>query len=280
MWDFDGDEFLFLIVSAFFALAGLAAWYRSVLQVPWVPTRHRAVLCTAPVVGLSIILAVLKSIADPVYVVGHFDYELLFLAGGMAWVFILGRLGTVLVGQPSLVDTLETRNPASVAVWAGGVLGVALAYAGSNVGYGPTIWTTIVPAAVATIAFFALGGVMELASNPAEAIAVDRDVACGVRVGALMLVNGAVLGRAMAGDWKGWHELFETFARLGWPAAVFTLVISTLNYVARPSPRRPKPGILAWGIAPATLLLACTAAYLVSLGHPEVAPAAAHGGHP
>jgi hypothetical protein len=74
-------------------------------------------------------------------------------------------------------DAMERANVAAGLTIAAEWCGVMLAYAGSNVGNGPTIWTTLLPAFVAAVALLAAWGLLESLTDTAEAITVERDVA-------------------------------------------------------------------------------------------------------
>jgi hypothetical protein len=279
MWDFSGDESLFFLVAAIGGVVGAWKWYAPLVvaaRSTFTWGAGRAALALLPLPSLGVILIILNTLADPQFVVGHLDYIILFLVGGAAWIFWGTRM-LVLAGIEPATMALERRNLASLLATAGGMAGIALGYAGSNVGGGPTIWTTLVPAFVATLALFALAGVLELLTDTADAITLDRDAATGLRTGAMWLANGAVLGRAMAGDWSDWSETFATFARLGWPALVITATVAMLNRVARPTPQRPTAPLYMWGVVPAAAIVFAAGLYVVSLGCPDVAPAPAGG---
>jgi uncharacterized membrane protein YjfL (UPF0719 family) len=168
---------------------------------------------------------------------------------------------------------MRGHNPSAAIAVAGGMVGVMSAYAGSNVGNGPTIWTTLIPALVATGVLLALWLTVELAGGAFEAITLDRDVAAGIRLAAFLVSAGAILGRAMAGDWSNWRSTFTEFAALAWPAALLVPAMTTMNRRYRPTPRKPVPEPGRRGVAPAVIMLALTAVYLAYLGMPEVAPA-------
>jgi uncharacterized membrane protein YjfL (UPF0719 family) len=277
MFDFSGDEWLFFLAAAIMAVVGAFKWYSAVTRVGALrfPQRQRLVLGAAPAVCLLVLWVVLRNWADPVFVAGHLDYELLFLAGGAAWLG-LALKGFPMFGVSPRDDAIERRNPAAAAAVVGGMLGVTLAYAYSNVGNGPTIWTTLVPAVVATVTLLLLWGLLELAGPVGEAVAIDRDVAAGVRLAAFLVAAGAVLGRAMAGDWYTWWGTFESFLDDGWPALGLVALAAAMNRLLRPTPERPAPSVVAAGVIPAAVLLVVAAAHLVYLGAPEVLPPGAY----
>jgi uncharacterized membrane protein YjfL (UPF0719 family) len=276
MFDFSEDEWVFMVAATVGAALGIGRWYLTLLSVSPLH-RHsgsRQLLILAPVASLALVAIVLQSLADPVYVAGHLDYMLLFLAGAACWIFGAARSFS-LMGVSTRDDAMRRRNPAAAIAVAGGVLGVALAYAGSNIGNGPTIWTTLLPAFVAAAVLLTLWFTVELLGGASEAITIDHDVAAGVRLAAFLVSAGAILGRAMAGDWFDWDSTFAEFVALGWPAALLIPAMVLMNRQMAPTPQQPQPEVTRCGLTPAVVIIALTVAYLVYLGAPPVAPALA-----
>jgi hypothetical protein len=147
-----------------------------------------------------------------------------------------------------------------------------LAYAGSNVGNGPTIWTTLLPGLVATVILLGLWVMLELTGGARDAITIDHDLAAAVRVAGMLIGCGAILGRAMAGDWHGYGETWAEFIRLGWPVLPLVAFTAAMNRLSAPTPFRPHPPVLTAGVLPAAVLIALAGAYVIYLGVPEVAP--------
>ena len=283
MWDFSGDEFLFFWAAAAVALVGTVRAGLMLIRTAPLRSNARPKLALAVVVAacLAGLWVVLRNWADPASVAGHFDFELLFIFGGIAWLLLAMRFGFPLMGLSVRDDAIERQNLAATVAACGGVIGVMLAYAQSNIGGGPTIWTTLVPALVATVALFAVWAFAEFVGGGiSENVTIDRDVASGVRLAALLVSAGAVLGRAMAGDWTGWPDTFVDFARLGWPALALAAIVAVVHRVCRPTPRRPRPGVFAFGVVPSAVLLAATGLYFLALGAPHVAPAPTVAGTP
>jgi uncharacterized membrane protein YjfL (UPF0719 family) len=283
MWDFSGDEFLFFWAAAAVALVGTVRVGLMLIRTAPLRPNARPKLALAAVVATCLVglWVVLRNWADPASVAGHFDYEVLFFFGGIAWLFLTARLGFPLLGLSVRDDAIERQNPAATVAACGGMIGVMLAYAQCNIGGGPTIWTTLIPAIVATVALFAVWAIAEFAGGGiSENVTIDRDVASGVRLATLLVSAGAVLGRAMAGDWTGWADTFADFARLGWPVVAIAAGAAVVHRVCRPTPRRPRPGVFAFGVVPSAVLLAATGLYLLALGAPHVAPAPRVAGTP
>ena len=273
MFDFSDDEWVFMLVALAGAGIGIWRWYWTLLRVSRLNmhSRSQLLLILAPLASLVLVTIVLQNLADPVYVAGHLDYTLLFLAGGAAWIFGASELFS-LMGVSTRDDAMRRRNPAAAIAVSGGVLGVALAYAGSNIGNGPTVWTTLAPAFVAAAVLLAFWFMIELLGGAFEAITLDHDVAAGIRLAAFLVSAGAILGRAMAGDWLDWAGTFSEFAKLGWPATLLIPTMVLMNRTFAPTPQQPNPEAGRCGLTPALIILALTAAYLMYLGVPPVAP--------
>lgn len=270
-WNFSGDEWLFFLAALSVASFGVATRYARLLRPrPLGDTRAiRMALALVVPVAASGIYVVLQNWADPLTVAGHSDYVLLFLAGGILWM-VLAEMTLGWLGVSARDDAVDRANPAAACAVCGALLGVAALYAYANVGAGPTIWTTLFPAAVATATFFALWVAIELSTGVAEAIAVDRDVASGIRTGAWALATGLVLGRAMAGDWTSWGDTFADYARLGWPALGLAAVAIVAQRLFRPTPSHPVPQRTTAGVLPAALMLIAAVVYVASLGAPLI----------
>jgi hypothetical protein len=235
VWDFDGDEFVF------FAFAGIAAFIlatRFFRQIGGVsnlicPAPMQFSLAAVPILCFLIVFITLQNWSDPQTVRGHPDYVSLFMAGGALWIF----------GSPALArfmgiglrdDVIERHNPAAALVIAATMIAYTLCYAGSNIGSGPTIWTTIVPAVVAGGALMEIWLLVELTTHVSEAVTIDRDLRCAALLAGLFIVCGIDLGWAMAGDWNSWGGTFSDFAHRAWPTALFALAAIVAIQIWKP----------------------------------------------
>jgi uncharacterized membrane protein YjfL (UPF0719 family) len=256
-FDFDGDEWLFFLAAAASVVGLIATYYLPLLSISPInrSSLKRIALACLPLVALIPTYVVLQRWADP-QVVGHRDYTSLFLLGGGMWIFVASRFLEVL-GISIRDDAIERDNPAAlIAVW-GMLSGVGIVYALSNIGTGATIWTTLIPGFVATVALLLLHLLIELTGGAvADAITIDRDVASGLRLGGAVLGCSIILGRAVAGDWTGWSGTWSDLAMRGWPAVLIAIAAGVLQRMLRPTARRPQPGIFQFGVVPATLVVA------------------------
>ena len=69
-------------------------------------------------------------------------YQVLFVVMGAAWVFHLPRL-LAFIGVSYRDDALERRNTSAAIAIVGTIAGLAIVFAGSNMGEGPSIWNTV-----------------------------------------------------------------------------------------------------------------------------------------
>jgi hypothetical protein len=272
MFDFSGDEFLFFLFALVAGLLGLFLWYRTVLA----PARFRDGLGAAtryplaalPIVCLAVSGGIIWRWSDPVAVAGHLDYTILFLAGAAAW-FGLTMLAMSAVGIHFRHDIAESGTQAAAIAFIGIATGTTAIYVGGNLGAGPTIWTTIFPAAAGSLALGLLWLALEAGSSVGDSITIDRDRASGLRTAGWAIGSSLILGRAVAGDWTGWDQTFNDFVALGWPAAVLTIAGIVLQRWFRPNPERPHPSQTAAVVSALALILAALV-YVASLPPPDI----------
>jgi hypothetical protein len=257
MWDFDGDEAVFFVVAAL----GTAAWViRSCIRLasiekfkPW--PSARTILVIVPIVCGAFTFAVIQSFSDP-QVRGHADYVTLFMLGQGLWL-AMTCWGMRAIGVSIGEDVIEGNNPAALVVVAAGMLATSIVYAASNIGSGPTIWTTIVPALLATIVLGLLWIISDrIGGGLIDSIVIDRDVASALRMGGALIGCAIILGRATAGKWTGWGDTFTTMVQIGWPVVLLACAAALVNRLLRPTPSLPRPPILTYGWIPAVAYVA------------------------
>lgn len=268
MFDYSDDEVFFLIVSSLVGVYGLFRWFA--VTTKRLPGRHRAPLyfILLPAVCLGFNTAVINVFGDPAEVAGHVDYVLLFLAGAAAcfWITVLALC---LSGIHYRHDVVENGNRAASIAIAGMAAASAVTYAGANIGSGPTIWTTIIPAIAATLWLWLLWLALEFTTHLSETITIDRDRSTGIRFAGWCLATALILGRAAAGSWTSWEETFLDLALFGWPAIVVTAGAAILQRWLRPTAKRPYPRVL-YGWVSASLLILTALVYVTALPFPEI----------
>jgi hypothetical protein len=99
-------------------------------------------------------------------------------------------------------------------------------------------------------------------------VAIDRDPAAGLRLGAFLLSCGLILGRGVAGDWHSAQETVVDFS-LCVPYAALLLIVATLiERMARPTPQAPRAAIIAFGLLPSLVYLVFAIGVAVIMGRP------------
>jgi hypothetical protein len=259
------DEVFALVVSLAFGLTGAVFWYLRGLRAPWLGASKRSltVLLLAPLAGLAVLWGILAS-AAAVEVRTDGRYQFLFVAMGSSWVFLLPR-ALAFIGVSYRDDALERRNAAAAVALTGAVAGLAVLFAGSNMGEGPSIWNTVATALAATAGLFGIVFVLALSTSLGESIAVERDLATGARFAGLVTASGVVLGRAAAGNWVSTERMIGDLLALGWPVVVLLGFAIVLERALRPRDSDPRPSPFAAGVLPAVVYLALALVYVALL---------------
>ena len=202
---------------------------------------------------------------------GHIDQVLFLALIGFVWLIISTHLFSWL-GLSVGDDVVERRNSAALIALCGGMLGVALTYAGGNLGEGPSYWNNIFSAGLGTLGFFILWLLLETIGTASISIAEERDLASGIRLGGFLVGVGLILGRAVAGNWHSESATVHDFIHDGWTAAALCLLASVAEWFARPTRKRTSPGWLKFGLLPAAVYVGFATAWLCHLGRWEGMP--------
>jgi len=87
-----------------------------------------------------------------------------------------------------------------------------------------------------------------------------------LRLAGLLLAEGLILGRAIAGDWRSASATITDFAHDGWPAVILGLIAIVLERVLRPTSRNPRPIWTTHGLVPALAYLLVGLMWIARLG--------------
>jgi hypothetical protein len=215
--------------------------------------RSRLILAVAPLLGLFALHVVIARWAAR-DVRESATYLALFDTVGLVWLVFVW-LVMPLTGLSPRDDALETNNPAAVIAVCGAWFGALACYAGGNIGEGPTIWTTIGPAALATVIWLGLWVALELVARAGEAIAIDRDPASGWRLGSLLAANGILLGAGAAGDYVSLADTVRSVRSGACAAVAATAAAAIAQRWWRPTPGHPVRTALREGVLPGAALL-------------------------
>jgi uncharacterized membrane protein YjfL (UPF0719 family) len=261
-----GDETLVLILCLVVAGVTWAAWFRQAVYAAPRCSRfeHRWPLLLVPVICAGALFAVLRTFSsfdvkqDPVY-------QVFYMAMGAAWVGLAAFL-LPYAGLSARDDVIERANLGASQAIGGALLGLTLCFAGANIGDGPGWWVVFFSAFLATAVFFLFWIVLDKNTVLADTLTIDRDRAAGLRVAGLFAAVGLILGRAVAGNWKSALETGVDFVKNGWPVAVLGLAAIGLEKLLRPSPQRPEPPLLIYGLFPFVFYLGIAACFLFWAG--------------
>jgi hypothetical protein len=183
----------------------------------------------------------------------------------MAWMMLGAQLFPFL-GISIREDVVEQGNWAATVALSGGMLGVLLAYAGGNIGEGPTIWTTILPCLLASAGLMIAWFLVELGSRVSLAITEEHDNASGWRLAAFLVSSGLILGRAVAGDWQSTAATIRDLASQGWPVFALALVAILVERTLQPTLKRPELSVRKCGWLPGLVYLGIAVVVLIKLG--------------
>jgi hypothetical protein len=225
-----GDEFLIEIICIALAAIVWIRHYRFILGQRtvmgagprWFALLLFPLLCMA---GLFIVLLTLSSFdvrVSPIYM-GF------YLVMGAAWLTPAGGIFSFL-GLNWKDDAATNGNPAALAVFLSGMAGMTAVFAGANIGNGPGWWCVVFAGGLGLVAWIGLWLLIQLIANVTEQVTVERDIYCGVRLGAFLVVSGIVCGRGAAGDWTSFEATVGEFL-IVWPLIIPALVTAVLELI-------------------------------------------------
>ncbi|MCC7407773.1 MAG: hypothetical protein IT442_06850 [Phycisphaeraceae bacterium] len=201
-----------------------------------------------------------------------------YMVHGVTWL----AMGVLLfrgLGVGFREDVLERSNPAALIALAGGMVGWTLCYAGGNIGDGPGWWVVVFCAVLSGSTWLILWGMYQAVTGASERITVERRLASGWRLGGFLAGSGAILGRAVAGNWVSAEATMKDFytASVGAVVLLAAAVVLDLLLVERRwgaeaatyHPAAPPDVYGSWvgrGVLPAVALLAMAMGYILWLG--------------
>jgi uncharacterized membrane protein YjfL (UPF0719 family) len=259
-----GDEVMLWVVSGVLAVGSWWKWFAPTIGVR--PSRSAGVsrwlLRLSPLLAAVLLWQVLVHWASA-DVVGA--YRWLYLTFGAAWVGV-GLAWLPWLGLSARDDVVERGNTAAGWAVAGALLGLTACFAGANIGNGPGWWVVLFTGGLATATWFGSWLALEFLAQPSESISIERDVASGLRLGALLLASGLILGRAAAGDWHSASETVRDFVQVGWTAPALFGAATLVERWLRPSAEQPQRHWTVAGAAPAVAYLSLAAVWVANAG--------------
>jgi uncharacterized membrane protein YjfL (UPF0719 family) len=249
-----GDEIFALIGSVVLGIVGWKTWLGGLFFLSGLSRKPATQLLgwLTPLVGGLVLFFVLCNWSshdvrdNAVYI---FFYMMMGFGWAGLWNWILPYLGLSFRD-----DALERDNDAAGLAICGSLLGTVFAFAGANIGDGPGWWVVVFCAALAGITMILLWMIGSQVSRVQEFITVDRDVAAGWRVAGFFVGSGLILGRAVAGDWHSAQITVFDFIAKGWPVLILWAVALLLDLASKPTPQRPVPNPIAFGVFPGVFL--------------------------
>ncbi len=249
------DESWVFIVSIVIALAIWLWWIYRVLRYPPLisPWSNRLPLLITPIINALALYFVLAAYASPdVRTSG--TYMVFYLVLGAAWLGI-AALFIRYFGIAIQEDVVERRNNAAVPPIVGALVGIAACYGGGNIGSGPGWWVVVISAGLATVGFFAAWFALEALTQISYTITVERDASAGLRLAGYLIAIGIFLGRAVAGDWVSLDATISDFIVYCGPVIIILIFAVIVEYIARPTVRRPVPSPTIFGLTPALVYM-------------------------
>jgi uncharacterized membrane protein YjfL (UPF0719 family) len=250
-----GDEIIALIACVFIGFWGWKQWLAGLLFLNPLSRKPAAqsLAWLMPAVAAAAMFYVLLNFAssdvrdNPIYIV-------FYMVMWLGWTGLWNRLLPYL-GLSCRDDALERSNAAAGLAIGGGLLGVTLAFAGANIGNGPGWYVVVFCALLATGAPLVMWLIDDYVTDVIDAITIDRDAAAGWRTAGFFIASGLILGRAVAGDWHSANETVADFILRGWPVLVLWGLLLCLDLVGRPTPDRPAPNRVIFGVVPFLVLV-------------------------
>lgn len=227
-------ELALLLYSFIIIVAYSRAWYGRLFNIRHFRRDKITILMLGflPVVSLLIILYTVKVLAS-FDVVNNLFYVIFYTLLGCVWTFSSTILVFYFFDLSWTDDILSLNNKSALFAFCGAILGLVLIYSGANVGDGPGSWCVIFAGGLGVVSWFALCRLINFFTEVFERITIDRDINCGIRMGAYFLSSGLILARASAGDWTSFSSTIVEFL-VGWPAIPLTiLVIAVEGYFAK-----------------------------------------------
>ncbi|MEN6385891.1 MAG: hypothetical protein ABFD79_11945 [Phycisphaerales bacterium] len=260
------DEIFALIISSVIALIGWGAWYRSFISVrQFVKTSEmKTLLWLWPIAMIVVMFGILRRYAaddvrnDPIYLS-------MYTIMGAAWI-VLAMKSLAYLGISTRDDAIERNNSAAIPALIGTMTGIMLSYAGGNIGNGPSWLVVVFSSGLATLTIIITWIIINIIAASAERITVDRDVACGWRIGCVLACIGIVAGRGVIGDWVSCSATVRDFVDICKPVLPFVICVSFFEKFLFSKDDGSFAGVVIRGMAPCLVYISLTVLYLVHSG--------------
>lgn len=225
-------EVMLLFASIFATSFFLYKWYSNIVNIfnPKTSSLSKFVLFLVPFVCFLINVITITTHASYDVVNSGF-YILLYILLGFAWLFLGEKLLFYFFDISVVDDCLHNNNQATLFPAVGGMIGLALIYAGANIGDGPGFWCVLIAGGIGVFFWIFLAIIINYYTKVIERFLISRDLGSGIRFGGYLIASGLILARASGGDWFGLIETITDFVD-GWVVIPISLIymISELYY--------------------------------------------------
>jgi hypothetical protein len=265
---FSQDEVFVLVISVVCATIGWGKFARQACLI-W-PYRYPIVARFPLLIALALAAALLYYILaqwSSHDVRDSVPYTVFYLVVGAGWLALCRHLLDYLDLRVR-DDVLERGNAASGWACGGAFLGLMACFAGGNVGDGPGWWVVIYSAILATAGAALAWVILDMSTQLADNISIERDVAAGMRAGAFWIAAGLILGRAVAGNWVSFDAANHDFLYYGWPVLGLLSVAILIELTVRPGGILARMPVFLRGALPAAVYVAGGVGCLIAYGQP------------
>lgn len=258
-----GDEGLVFFASLAVGVGGWAWWLFKAASFDGLRKRSAPVrMVGAILVALFALIVIILKLCAADDVRPSPPYMVMYSLFGLAWLRV-ASLAFPLLGLHPRDDLIERGNAAALPMWAGAMTGVALCYAGGNIGNGPGWWVVVFSSGLATAGLGATWSALGNWAGAVDSVVIDRDMAAGLRLGGLLASAGIICGSAVTGDWISAGATTADFVARAWPLVPLMAAAIGLEQMWRPRPGRPLPSVVPAGVMPALVYLTVAVAIVL-----------------
>lgn len=225
----------------------------------------RRIVLSSWVVALGLLYFVLRYFSS--FDVRDSNYLYFYMVVGAAWV-ALALSALRWLDWHFHEDVLERNNRAAALAHGGAIVGLMLAFAGANIGDGPSWMVVIFCALLSTAALMAFWLIVDLSTGWGRHVTVDRDPASGLRAGAFFVAGGLIAGRAVAGDWVSVPATMQDYFSEIWGLVPLALLAGVNQLLLRPSERHPHGSLPAAALG-SFVLIGCAVVFCYYMGPME-----------
>jgi len=224
-------ETIVFIISILLLLHFFILWYQPIIKL-WPRNRNKRT---------KIILGILPVIFPILFIFMQFFtafsgktgnlYNIIFyIILGYAWILTGFILTTLCFDLHWTDDVLHLNNKAVLPVIIGEFFAIVFIYTGANAGNTSGWQAVLFSGSLGLTSWLILGWIIHLFTGIFERITIERDIGCGIRFCAYLLLCGAILGYACSGDWISFSMTINKFTA-GWSVLPLTALFITAELI-------------------------------------------------